>query len=136
MKENTLSGIQEKNIKPDIAREGEITREKERYIPPAVDIYETDENLVVVADMPGVEKDTVEAKVDDNVLTLKAMAKSETKGETFYKEYDIINYFRQFELSEDIDQENIKGELKQGVLTLTIPMIKKPEPKKVDIRIA
>jgi HSP20 family molecular chaperone IbpA len=117
-----------------VAREG--TRTQERYITPAVDIYETPEGLTVVADLPGVMQDTLEVRVDHNVLTLRGMSHHVAPGDVVYREYELVNFFRQFELGEKIDQSHIAAALKQGVLTVHLPKAPEAQPRKIAVSVA
>jgi HSP20 family molecular chaperone IbpA len=113
----------------------ESTRHRERYITPAVDIYETSEGLVVMADLPGVTKDTLDVRVDNNVLTIRGMSQHAATGEAVYREYELVNFFRQFELGEKIDQGKISADFKQGVLTLSLPKAEEAKPRKIAISV-
>jgi len=114
-----------------------ITREETRYLKPAVDIYETEEALVVVCDVPGVDKTGITVGVDNNILTIegKTLDREEDISKEMHREYRLASYHRQFELTEVIDQDNISAELKHGVLTLTLPKAEKAKPKKIDIQV-
>lgn len=114
----------------------EMTRARERHLPPPVDIYETSDALVMMVDLPGVSKDGLEVRVDDNVLTIRGKAVHVVPGEAIYREYDLANFFRQFELSEVIDQEKIIAELVHGVLTLRLPKAKKAKPRQIEVRVS
>jgi HSP20 family protein len=83
----------------------EITRAQERYIPPPVDIYEAPGELVLLADLPGVSKENLELHVDDGTLTIQAKAEDNVPGEPIYREFELSGFFRQFELSDEIDTE-------------------------------
>ena len=76
----------------------ESTRNQERYVAPPVDIYETRDGLVVLADLPGVAKEALDVRVDNNVLTIRGHARHVVPGEVTYREYELVNFFRQFEL--------------------------------------
>jgi HSP20 family protein len=115
-------------------REG--TRAPERYVPPPVDIYETSESLVLMADLPGVSKEDLDLRVDNNVLTLQGKSSHAASGEAIYREYELVNFFRQFELSEQVDQENIAADFKQGVLTLHLPKVEKPKPRQIEVKVS
>ena len=93
----------------------ETTRHQERYVAPPVDIYETPDGLVVLADLPGVAKEALDVRVDNNVLTLRGQARHAVPGEVTYREYELVNFFRQFELNEQVDQLRITADLKCGV---------------------
>jgi HSP20 family protein len=117
-----------------VTREG--TRTQEHYITPAVDIYESPEGLTVLADLPGVDHDTLEVRVENNVLTLRGMAHHIAPGDAVYREYELVNFFRQFELGEKIDQSNIAAALKQGVLTVHLPKAPEAQPRKIAVSVA
>ena len=85
----------------------ESTRNHERYVAPPVDIYETRDGLVVLADLPGVAKEALDVRVDHNMLTIRGHARHAGPGEVTYREYELVNFFRQFELSEKVDQSQI-----------------------------
>jgi HSP20 family protein len=114
----------------------EHTRHQEQYIAPPVDIYETQEGLVVLADLPGVAKEALEVRVEQNVLTIRGQARHGVPGEAIYREYDLVNFFRQFELSEKVDQSQITAELKSGVLTLNLPKAAEAKPRQIEVRVA
>jgi HSP20 family protein len=115
-------------------REG--TRSQERHMLPPVDIYETPESLVLIADLPGVAKEDLDLRVDNNVLTLQGKPSHAASGEAIYREYELVNFFRQFELSEQVDQENIVADFKQGVLTLHLPKVEKPKPRQIEVTVS
>ena len=118
------------------ARSREETRSQERYVTPPVDIYETPEGLVVLADLPGVAKDGLDVRVENSLLTIRGKSTHSAAGEFSYREYDLVNFFRQFELNERVDQQKISAELKNGVLTLNLPKAEEAKPRKIDIRIS
>lgn len=103
---------------------------------PAVDIYETENELVLTAELPGVDEKDVEIKIEDNTLTLKGERKfeKETKEENYHRiERAYGSFFRSFSLPNYIDQEKISAEFENGLLKVHMP--KKPEvkPRKVKI---
>lgn len=116
--------------------EPEVTRARERYVRPPVDIYETTEALVLMADLPGVAKESLEVRVEDNVLTIRARAERAVLRDPIYREYDLSGFFREFELSEEIDQQKVSAELKHGVLTLNLPKTEKAKPKQIEIKVS
>jgi HSP20 family protein len=114
----------------------EDTRQREHYITPPVDIYETPDSLVVLADLPGIETTHLDVRVDNNVLTLQGQAHHSMQGDLVYREYALVSFFRQFELSERIEQEKITADLKHGVLTLTLPKAAKAKPRAIAVNVA
>lgn len=111
------------------------TREEERTVRPDVDIFEMVDGLGVVVDMPGVKKEDIDVRVENDILTISGKAKSELPGNPLYSEYRLGNYFRQFQLGEHVDQEKIRAEMKHGVLTLHLPKAEKAKPKKITVNI-
>lgn len=118
------------------ASEKESTRSQERYVTPTVDIYETVDGLVVKADLPGVAKDGLDLRVENNLLTIRGRAVHCAQGEMLYGEYQLADFFRQFELSDKVDQQKISAELKHGVLTLNLPKAEEAKPRKIEVRVA
>ena len=113
----------------------ESTRHHERYIAPPVDIYETLDGLVVLADLPGVSQDGLDVRVDNNVLTMRGQARHTVAGEVTYREYELVHFFRQFELSDKVDQSRITADLKCGVLTLQLPKAAEAKPRQIEVRV-
>lgn len=128
MKETTVPANTE-NKAPD-------TREETRTLTPPVDIFEREDGLVVVADLPGVEKDEVEVNVEKNVLTLKAKAKHQLDKEIARREFQLLPFFRQFQLSDSVDQAKISAEMKYGVLTIHLPKVAEQQPRKISVKVA
>jgi HSP20 family molecular chaperone IbpA len=114
----------------------EETRSDERYVTPPVDIYEKGEGLVVKADLPGVPKEGLDVRVENNLLTIRGRAAHAAPGDPVYREYGLINFFRQFELNEKVDQQRISAELKHGVLTLNLPKAEEAKPRKIEVKVA
>jgi HSP20 family protein len=114
----------------------EETRSQEQYVTPPVDIYETQEGLIVKADLPGVAKDSMDIRVENNLLTMSASAAHVAPGDPIYREYGLVNFFRQFELNERVDQSKISAELNHGVLTLNLPKAEEAKPRKIEVKVA
>lgn len=113
----------------------EGTRHRERYITPPVDIYETRDGLVVLADLPGVDKADLDVRVDNNILTMRAHSSHGGTGDVGYREYELQNFFRQFELSDRVDQTRITADLKQGVLTMHLPKAEEAKARKIEVQV-
>ena len=114
----------------------EATRPREYYMTPPVDIYETPESLVVIADLPGIDPAHLEVRVDNNLLTLRGQSQYQVPGDERYREYTLVSFFRQFELGERIDQEGIGADLRHGVLTLTLPKVAKAQARAITVNAA
>ncbi|HTN70059.1 MAG TPA: Hsp20/alpha crystallin family protein [Methylomirabilota bacterium] len=132
MAEQTVATRAHDKTSPD----REITRSQEQYVTPPVDIYETNDGLAVKADLPGVSKEGLDVRVENNVLTIRGKAAHVAPGDPVYREYGLVNFFRQFELNEKVDQLKISAELKNGVLTLNLPRAEEAKPRRIDIRVA
>jgi HSP20 family molecular chaperone IbpA len=106
-----------------------------RYFVPAADIYETDDVLTVLLEMPGVERKDISISLKDNTLSVEGKIDfSKYQGmEPVYTEYLVGNYTRSFNLSQRIDQSGIEAQLQDGVLTLTLPKVKEAQPRRINI---
>jgi HSP20 family protein len=107
-----------------------------RYYVPTADIYETDDALTVVLEVPGVEKNDVSVKLESDVLRVEGQIDfSKYEGlEPVYSEYNVGHYARAFTLSDRIDQDGISAELDDGVLTLTLKKSKEAMPRRIAIK--
>ena len=116
--------------------EAEVTRREEatEYFQPAVDISETENELILKYDMPGVDKKDVDITFDKNTLKVIGSVNIESLGDPVYQETRIGNYSRQFTLPDDIDTERINAEMNDGVLTLKVPKPEKAKPKRIEIK--
>jgi len=132
MAEKTVATHSQQSMTPS----REETRSQEQYVTPPVDIYETQEGLVVKADLPGVARDSMDIRVENNLLMIRAKAAHVAPGEPIYREYGLVNFFRQFELNERVDQSKISAELNHGVLTLNLPKAEEAKPRKIDVKVA
>ena len=115
--------------------EREITRAQERYIQPPVDIYEQPNGLVLLADLPGVEPNDLTVRLEDNILTIQATPKHPITAEPIYREFELVNFFRQFELSDQVDQGKISARLRHGVLMLELPKAEKAKPRQISVQV-
>ena len=111
-----------------VQQKREVESGQERTIPtrsfvPPTDVFEDEKALIVVMEVPGIQRDHVDVKVENNMLTVEGrIDQSKYDGlQPVYTEYNIGNYVRSFQLSSQIDQEGIRAELKDGVMTLTLP---------------
>lgn len=105
---------------------------------PAVDIYEHDGNIVVKAELPGVDPKDVDVRVENNTLTLRGERKvdNEVKQENYHRvERAYGTFTRSFTLPSVLDQEKIKAEYKDGVLKVTLPKREEAKPKQINIAV-
>ena len=112
----------------------EATRSQEVFAPPPVDIYEDEQGLVVVADLPGVEPGALDVRVEQGVLTIQGRTQALATGTPLHREYELPGFFRQFQLPEEIDTGRIAAALTQGVLTLRLPRAAPAPPRRIDVR--
>lgn len=123
--------------KQEVAQPAELTRQGV-YFTPSVDIFENDKQITLLADMPGVGPDNLVIDLRDDTLTLEGdiPPAANQKEEPIYEEYATGRYFRQFSLSEVIDQEKIDAQMADGVLRLSLPKVAKASPRKISVRSA
>jgi HSP20 family protein len=116
-----------------------VTKEEKtvpgRYYVPSTDIYETEEALTVVMEMPGVEKKDLSVAIENDVLRVEGQIDfSIYEGmEPVYAEYNVGHYARAFTLSGKIDQAKISAQLDDGVLTLTLLKAEQAQPRRIAI---
>ena len=103
---------------------------------PTVDIFETEKEITLLADMPGVNAESLTIDLRDDTLTLQGEVKPKARPDeqSILHEYQVGSYFRQFTLSEAIDQNKIDAKLKDGVLQLALPKAEKAVPRKITIK--
>ena len=120
--------------KKEVKKAGEEMRPGPVFIP-AVDILENPNEIMILADMPGVDGKDVDIDLREDVLTIRgSVSPVEAEKEvSVYREYNWGDYFRQFTLTEVIDQEKISAKMDDGVLRLTLPKKERVKPKKIQI---
>jgi HSP20 family protein len=124
-----------------VQKKRELESKEETTIPvrqflPASDIYETESDLMVVLEMPGVEKGNVSVNVENSVLSVEGrLDLTKYQGlQPLYTEYNIGNYSRSFRLSSKIDQNKIAAEMKDGVLSLRLPKVEEAKPRIIQVK--
>ena len=122
-----------KKVEKEVVEKSDETTWAAKTYQPAVDIWETEEALVLAADVPGVTRDNVELDMRDDALTIKAQVGADAyEGlRPLYGEYNIGNFYRRFSLGEVIDRDKISADLKDGVLTVTLPKREKAKPRQI-----
>jgi len=103
---------------------------------PAVDIFENDNTITVLADMPGVKAEDLKIDLRESVLTLSGhvTAPEAAKESVILREYPSGTFFRQFTLAETIDQAKIDAKLTDGVLRLELPKVDRAKPRQISLR--
>ena len=121
--------------KKELVSKGEKTVPA-RYYVPSTDIFETADALQLVLEVPGVSRDDVEIRLEDDVLRIEArIDPAKYDGmEPLYTEYNVGHFARSFTLSHHIDQQQISGQLSDGVLTVTLKKVPEAQPRRIEIR--
>ncbi|WIM09326.1 Hsp20/alpha crystallin family protein [Enhydrobacter sp.] len=106
-----------------------------RYYVPTTDIYETDDALTVVMEVPGVDRKDVEVRIENDELHVEARIEfSKYEGmEPLYTEYNVGHFTRTFMLSQAVDQQQISAAMADGVLTLTLKKVQQAQPRRIAI---
>jgi HSP20 family molecular chaperone IbpA len=106
-----------------------------RVFVPTADIYETQDALTVILEMPGVEKSRISVRVEDGLLRVEGrLDLTKYQGlQPLYTEYNVGHYARSFQLSSKIDQAKIEAALNDGVLSLTLPKVQEAKPRLINI---
>jgi HSP20 family protein len=105
---------------------------------PAIDVKDHENRLEVRCDLPGVDKDDVDVTVSDNVLTVKGEKKGETEdkdGDYYRKESWSGSFQRSVQLPDSVNTEKAEAEMKNGVLTLTLPKKEEGKRKQIDVKV-
>jgi HSP20 family protein len=120
--------------KQELANKEEKTTPGRYFVPPA-DIFETDDALTVIMEMPGVQKNNVSIALENDVVRVDGQIDfSQYQGmEPVYTEYVVGHYARGFTLSNKIDRDKIVAQLDDGVLTLTLPKAKEAAPRRIAV---
>lgn len=113
--------------------EGE--RQVDNWLTPAVDIYENDQVLTLVADLPGVPKGRLNLGIDKGVLTIEALAPSADDGSELYREFGTTGYYRRFQLPDALEFDKVEAELKDGVLRVVMPKSAAARPRKINVTV-
>jgi HSP20 family protein len=124
-----------------VQQKRELEKKEEGTIPtrvflPATDIYESEDALTVVVEMPGVDKDDVAVRIEDGVLNVEGRLDFSKYQNLVpvYTEYNIGNYARSFRLSAKIDQSKIAAEMNDGVLSLLLPKVEEAKPRTIQVK--
>lgn len=126
----------EKNLtkQADNQLPGEATRSREHFVTPAVDIFETEQGLTLVADVPGLDREHLSIDIDKGVLTLEGRTPAWQGSKEIYREFTLPSYYRQFQLPDTVDVNRIGAEIHNGVLTLKLPKAEAAKPRRIEVR--
>ena len=132
-----MAGQQELQVqqKREVEKTQEATRPTRAFLP-TTDIFETEDALTVVLEMPGVDRDNIEVSVENGVLTVEGKINFDKyEGlQPVYSEYNIGPFRRSFRISSQVDQDKIKAEMRDGVITLTLPKAEEAKPRRIEVR--
>lgn len=122
-------------VKVNQARSNEPSQVDPVVFTPPIDIFETPEGLVLLADLPGVTIESLELQVQDNKLTLFGKVKPDLPPEArlIHQEYAVGHFLRSFILSDEVDHDRITAKLNQGVLEVVLPQLRKSEPRRIHV---
>jgi len=123
------------NLEEAPAEEMERTRSRRRFIPKA-DIYESEKEIMVLADIPGANEKTIDITLEKNVLSINANVEPVIPSgfEVAYAEYEEGDYQRSFHLSDEIDRDKIEATVSDGVLHLRLPKAEEAMTKKIAVK--
>lgn len=121
----------------DLQKGIERTRSRKVYTP-ATDIFERKDDIIVTADMPGVDEKSIEVTLEKNILTIYGKVEPEIpeKHRLALSEYGIGDYHRVFTISNEIDRDRIKAEVRNGVLRLVLPKAESAKTRKIPVTAA
>jgi len=132
--------MSEKDLQVQAKQELQTKSESTRNVPifvPAVDIFESANELTLLADMPGVPIENVDIDLDNDQLTIKGTAAAvQEEGTILLREYSVGDYYRQFTLSNVIDRERIQASMKDGVLKVVLPKAEAAKPRKIEVKVS
>lgn len=119
----------------DTTADVETTRNARTFVP-RVDIYETENNVILLADMPGVNENSIDITLEKNILTIAGYAEPQAPEnfEPAYSEYSFGNYKRTFALSDEVDRDQIEATVKNGVLRLVMPKAEAAKTRKIKVK--
>jgi HSP20 family molecular chaperone IbpA len=130
MAEKTMPPPEQKSVKQ------EETRSNENYLRPPVDILESEDGLTILVDLPGITKERLSIGIDNGILTIEGTADTVPAGREVYREFTVPSYYRQFQIPDELDQQQAKAELVNGVLTLRLFKSEAAKPRKITVQVA
>src|ERR1700748_267875 len=123
-----------------VQQKREVDKKTEGIVPgrtflPVTDIFETADALTVVLEMPGVDRDSIEANVEDDVVTIEGRINhSKYEGmHPVYTEYNVGHSARSFQIPNTMNQSKISAQMKDGVVTIVLPKAEQTKPRKIQI---
>ena len=132
-----MAGQQELQVqqKREVEKAQEATRPMRAFLP-NTDIFETEDTLTLVLEMPGVDRENIDLSVENGVLTVEGRIdfKKYEGLQPVYSEYNIGPYRRSFRISGRVDQDKIRAEMRDGVITLVLPKAEEAKPRRIEVR--
>jgi|WetSurMetagenome_2_1015567.scaffolds.fasta_scaffold357610_2 HSP20 family protein len=124
------------NIEETKTSDWDTALENENWIAPVVDIYETEDDFILVANMPGIKKENVKIKIEDGSLLIMGRVEFDNLVNRNYimNESQIGNFYRKFQISESIDDSKIEAKLENGQLIAHLPKHERAKPKNIEIK--
>ncbi len=107
---------------------------KTRSVMPLVDIFENDDEILLHAEMPGVQKDAVKINIDNGNLSLSGVRRKNQEGAAGWEEYGDVEFRRAFAIPQNIDIGKVRAEMKEGVLCLHLPKSESAKPRVIEIK--
>jgi HSP20 family molecular chaperone IbpA len=117
----------------DVAVAG--NRKIDNWLTPAVDIFENEAAMTLVADLPGVPKDRLNLGIDKGVLTIEALAPTVADEGTLFREFGTTGFYRRFQLPDTLEFDKVAADLKDGVLTVRMPKAATARPRRIEITV-
>ncbi len=122
----------------DVTVREEALSERNRQIPtvaPLVDIVENENEILLFADMPGVDKNNISINIDNGRLALSGVREVKPVGAVIWEEFADVEYRRTFSVPQSIDVAKVNAELKEGVLLLHLPKAESAKPRQIEIKV-
>lgn len=122
--------------KPVVSRSERL--EEVQTLLPQVDVFENNDGILLIADLPGVPKDKLELRIDNDTLLIEGEIAPDAPEnmEAVYAEVRLSRYRRAFSLSAELDTTRIDAQLRNGVLNLRIPKHAHAQPRKIEVKVA
>ena len=108
----------------------------EKWVTPSVDIYETEDEFVLLSNMPGVSRENVKIKLEDDSLVLMGRIDYEEAKDRKYilNETRIGNFYRKFKISDSVDRDRVDAKLDNGKMVVTLPKHERVKPRSIEIK--
>lgn len=135
IRRETESRSDQGNVPSQSPADSAIQARRLLFTPP-IDIFGTEEGLVLRADLPGVSVERLELQIEDNKLTLFGRVKEIIPDEAklLHQEYQVGDFYRSFILSDELDYERISAKMTHGVLEISLPRIPRARPRKIHVQ--